>query len=147
MTKITPTLSFFLQLAKIQAVITRRFDAHLGAHHGLGFSDFIILYHLYTASGEKLRRIDLAEKLGLTASGVTRLLAPMEKIGLIKREATEHDARVSFVTITSGGKRLFEDALITAEETVADFVPAGKDKKIHELLEVLVSFPGHQYYR
>ncbi len=98
-------------MAKSQAVISRRLDSALG---GLGLNEFIILFELSRADG-KLRRIDLAERVGLTASGVTRLLLPMEKIGLIKREQNENDARSSFVALTSSGKRKFDEGLERAE--------------------------------
>jgi DNA-binding MarR family transcriptional regulator len=93
------SLEFFLTLAKTQAVLGRRFDGKLS---GLGLSEFMILYHLSVAKNEKLRRVDLAEKIGLTASGVTRILLPMEKIGLIKREINKQDARVSYTILAPG---------------------------------------------
>lgn len=92
-------MQFFLSLAKIHTVMNRKFDAKLG---GLGLSEFIILLHLSKSEDEKLRRIDLAEKVGLTPSGVTRILLPMEKIGLVGRQINEQDARVSFVTLAPG---------------------------------------------
>ena len=98
MTTISTSLDLFIHLAKAKTVVSRRLDNRL-SFHGLGFNDFIILYHLSQAPHGKLRRIDLAEKVGLTASGVTRLLLPMEKIGLIKKEANEHDARISYVSL------------------------------------------------
>jgi DNA-binding MarR family transcriptional regulator len=110
---ITPSLQFFLHLAKVHAVAARRFDSGLG---GLGFSDFLILHHLSLASGEKMRRVDLADKIGLTASGITRLLAPMEKVGYIRREAEAQDARVSYVVLAPGGKRYLGEALEDAED-------------------------------
>lgn len=105
-------LQFFVNLSKIQSVVTRRFDGRL---NGLGWTDFIILLHLAQASDEKLRRIDLAEKIGLTASGVTRVLLPMEKIGLVTREINENDARVSYVVLAPGGKEKLFEALERAE--------------------------------
>jgi hypothetical protein len=82
MSQATPTTTLFLQLAKVSAMLTRRFDAGLG---GLSLNEFIILYYLSLAPGIQLRRTDLADKVGLTASGITRLLLPMEKIGLKSR--------------------------------------------------------------
>ena len=140
------SLNFFIILARVNAVMARRFDGHLGGHHGLGFNDFIILFHLNEAENGRLRRIDLAEKIGLTASGVTRLLAPMEKIGLIQREATEHDARVSFVAMAPGGKRLFQDALATAIETVEDILPQNQLKDIQKFNEFLSALSSVSIY-
>jgi DNA-binding MarR family transcriptional regulator len=73
------------------------------------------LLQLSRAPGHKMRRIDLADGIGLTASGVTRLLAPMEKIGLVAREANAADARVSLVSLAKGGKAALENALENAE--------------------------------
>lgn len=138
MNNISPALEFFIQLAKTKTVVARRFDNRL-SFHGLGFSDFMILYHLGQASEGKLRRIDLAEKIGLTASGITRLLLPMEKIGLIKRETSEQDARISYVILASGGKRLLADSLENAEVLAQDLLPEAKANKMKACTELLES--------
>lgn len=144
----SPQLTFFLNLARVQAILTRRFDGHLGTHHGVGLTDFAILYYLSQAPSQKMRRIDLADMVGLTASGVTRLLAPMEKIGLVKREANAQDARVSYVTLASGGKRMLEDSLETAEVTSVDLLEGQKEKMVEEMAEVLsVLAKGHGLYK
>ena len=137
MKTINPSLKFFIDLARIQSVMARRFDGRMGAIHGIGFNDFVILYHLSQAPGEKLRRIDLAEKIGLTASGVTRMLAPMEKIGLIKREANAQDARVSYVMLAPGGKRLLTESLDTAEYLSQEVIPTTGSEKMEELSGLL----------
>jgi hypothetical protein len=69
-------LEFCLRLARAHATIIRRLDTVLGGHHGLSFSDFMLLQSLANAPGGRLRRVDLADRLGLTASGVTRTLLP-----------------------------------------------------------------------
>ncbi len=95
-----------LRMARANAALLRRFDNSLGGHHGISFSDFQILNHLSRAPGGRLRRVDLAERLGLTASGITRSLLPLEKIGLVTREADPRDARVGFAVITPTGQEL-----------------------------------------
>jgi len=135
MEEISPSLDFFIQLAKAKTVLVRRFDNRL-SFHGLGFNDFIILYHLSQAPQGKMRRIDLAEKVGLTASGVTRLLLPMEKIGLIKKEATEHDARISYVSLAPGGERLLNESMQEAEALAQELMPETKVKQ--EFIDVLI---------
>ncbi len=90
MTSISNSLQTILNIAKIESILARRFDSGLG---GVGFNEFIILFRLSQAENEKVRRIDLAEQIGLTASGVTRILLPMEKVGLVKRGTDERDAR------------------------------------------------------
>jgi DNA-binding MarR family transcriptional regulator len=139
MTKLSTKLRFFLNLTRVQSITTRRFDAGLG---GLGLSEFMILFHLSLAEDEKMRRIDLAEALGLTASGITRLLLPMEKIGLVKKEVNERDARVSFVQLAPGGKRQLGESLERAELLAEDLVPDGKAKQLTEFIEVLKELGG-----
>lgn len=130
-----PTVASLLKLVQIQSLISRRFDARLSVH-GLGFSDFIILHHLYHAPGRKLRRVDLAELTGVTASGVTRMLAPMEKIGLVSRETNERDARVSFVVLAPGGKRLFEDSAQTMNN-ITNLFSESDIKQLEKLSAIL----------
>lgn len=102
-------LEALLAIARLNAILSRK------SFLSLGFSDFVILHHLYHAPEEKMRRVDLADCVGLTASGVTRVLLPMEKIGLIEREANPRDARVSFVCLAKGGKRLYQESLESVE--------------------------------
>lgn len=136
MVHISPSLQFFISLAKIESVMHRKFDARL---MGLGFTEFIILYHLVHAKDEKMRRIDLSEKIGLTASGITRLLAPMEKIGLIKKEAHENDARVSYVALAASGKRMLKDALENAEDLAENAFALLKDKKAAKMIDAVIN--------
>lgn len=138
---INPALKTLMNLSKVQAVISRRFD-RLNIH-GIGFNDFMILYLLQQSTDAKMRRIDLAEQIGLTASGITRMLLPMEKIGLVAREANERDARVSYVVLTSAGKQLFEDAEKTASTLANEIIPALKPKDIKPLTELLTSLGGN----
>jgi DNA-binding MarR family transcriptional regulator len=120
MTTLTTALKTVLNLNKVNTILSRRFDNSLG---GVSFNEFIILYHISQSPDGKMRRIDLAEKIGLTASGVTRLLLPMEKTGLIKRGEAEHDARVSYVLIATGGQRRLTEALERAEELTEELLP------------------------
>ena len=101
---------FCLRLARANAVLIRRFDNALGSHHGISFSDFQLLNPMARAPGGRMRRVDLAERVGLTASGVTRTLLPLEKIGLITRQADPRDARVGFAAITNAGHDMVVNA-------------------------------------
>ena len=141
MSNINHSLKILMNLTKVQSVVSRRFDAL--SMHGIGFNDFMILYILRQAEGERMRRIDLAEKIGLTASGVTRMLLPLEKIGLIKRESNERDARISYVVLTETGRRLFEDAKGTASNLAKGIIPIEKVKNITILSDLLADLGGN----
>jgi len=103
-------LEEFLGIRRAVAIWESRIDAQLGALHGLGVSDFAALYHLAGAPGGRLRRIDLARRLALSPSGVTRLLGPLERRGIVARKADGHDARATYSVLTRSGNELVKDA-------------------------------------
>lgn len=98
-----------IQLASLQARLLKKQDSWLMAH-GISYREFLIMLQLRDSSDRHLKRIDLAERVGLTASGITRLLNPMEKIGLVDKEQGARDARVSLVRLTETGEELLQDA-------------------------------------
>lgn len=112
----TTPLSTVLQLAYARTVVVRDVDASLAGHHGLGLNDLALLLELDSAPEGRLRRLDLAERLGITPSGVARQLAPLERRGLVGRESHPHDARLAIVVLTEAGKRIVGDVLPTALE-------------------------------
>lgn len=131
MKSVHPSLSFVLSLVRLNAILSRK------GFLSLGFSDFVILHHLVQAPEEKMRRIDLAECVGLTASGITRMLLPMEKIGLVMREVHPTDARVSFVVLAKGGKRLYEESLESVEMLAEKITKGISVKELRGLQQVL----------
>lgn len=106
-------LNEFLAIRRAVALWESRADAELGGVHGLGLSDFAALHALAEAPGVKLRRVDLAQRLALTPSGVTRLLGPLERRGIVTREESGHDARATFAVLTDSGRALVKDASAT----------------------------------
>src|SRR5580692_1649819 len=103
----------FLGICKAVALWQNRVDAELGAIHGVGLSDFAAMHHLAGAPGGRLRRVDLARRLALTPSGVTRLLGPLERRGIVTREEGGHDARATYAALTPSGEVLVKDAAAT----------------------------------
>lgn len=124
-----------INLTQFQTELSRRLDSNL---NGISLNEFIILSHLKQAENGQMRRIDLAEKVGLTASGITRLLLPMEKIGLVKKESSAKDARISFVVLASGGLKKLNEALERAELFATELIPAEKTAQIEEFSKLLV---------
>lgn len=115
-----PSLDLCIRLTRAYAVLTRRLDNKLGSLHGLSFGDFMVLNHLQRAPDSRLRRVDLAERLGLTASGVTRTLLPLEKLGLVTRQPDPRDARIGYALLTASGQELWAYALASAEAVCQD---------------------------
>ena len=137
MSTTTPALKFFMNLTMVQSLIFKRFDTKLSSH-GISLNEFMILYHLGEATDEKLRRVDLAEKIGLTASGITRMLTPLEKLGLVKREANSRDARVSYVKLANAGKKILNESSATAEEVTEQILSMVKTKKLDDFSKMLL---------
>jgi len=126
------TLTFLFSLVKTNAILSRRLSVH-----GLDFSDFMIISYLNESREQKLRRIDLAEKLGLTASGITRMLLPLEKLGIIERSLDDADARARYASITPAGKNLLQDATASIEMKLEDIMPEGSEAELEKFTELL----------
>lgn len=139
MKSIKPSIQFFIDLGKTQTILANRFDRSLG---GLGFNEFLILFYINQSDNQKMRRVDLADKIGMTASGVTRLLLPMEKVGLVKSGSAEKDARVRFVSIASGGKQKLSEAIERLGFLADDIIPNKNTKEIQTLSKLLVEIGG-----
>jgi DNA-binding MarR family transcriptional regulator len=139
MTRTTNThLSTVLDLALARTLVLRHVDTPLGHHHGVSLSDLALLLELRSAPGEKLRRVELAQRLGITPSGVARQVAPLERIGLVGRESNPRDARIALVTLTDSGRRIADEAAVTANEAAESALraiwDAGQRDQLGELL-------------
>jgi DNA-binding MarR family transcriptional regulator len=116
---IDTSLSTVLDLARARTVVLRDVDAAIGVHHGIGLSDLALLLELEQAPQHRMRRVDLAGRLGVTTSGVARQLAPLERIGVVGRETSPGDARLTLVVLTEAGLRVAGEARPTAEEAAS----------------------------
>ncbi|MDD3597636.1 MarR family transcriptional regulator [Sulfuricurvum sp.] len=103
-------IELLLSLTSMHTSVFKNIDRHLSVH-GISFSEFLVMYQLSLVSNRTVRRIDLAESVGMSASGITRLLNPMEKLKLVEKEQNPRDARVSFVKLSDVGFELLNDAI------------------------------------
>jgi len=103
----------FAALLRGHALATRQLNVQLVADHGLTISDFEVLLRLLRAPERRLRRVDLAEQVLLTASGITRLLDGLETRGLVARESCATDRRVVYAALTDAGVAKVEEAIKT----------------------------------
>ena len=114
----------------------RKIDRHLSAH-GISYTELMVLHRLNAAPNQSMRRVDLAEVVGLTASGVTRLLQPLEKLHLVERESNPRDARVSLMKLTRAGKTLYKDAFTTFQFCVDALTEKLSDRQVTILRDLL----------
>jgi DNA-binding MarR family transcriptional regulator len=127
---------FDLSLARTQ--LARDVDHPLSAH-GISLADLAILRELRRETDQKLRRSELAQRLGVTPSGIARQVAPLEKMGLVARESHDRDARLALVVLTDTGTRIVDDALQTAEAAADRALAARWSETERERLSKLLS--------
>ena len=102
-----------MSLLRAHSATTRDLNAQLSAEHGLTLSDFEVLLRLSRTPDRRMRRVDLAEQVLLSASGVTRLLDGLERQGFVERASCDTDRRVVYAVLTDPGL----DRLRTAAES------------------------------
>jgi DNA-binding MarR family transcriptional regulator len=108
------SLDILFDLSLLRTVLAREVDHPLSLH-GISLSDLALLRELRSTDDGKLRRSELAQRLGITPSGVARQVAPLERMGLVARESHERDARLALVVLTDTGSRIVDEALATAD--------------------------------
>jgi DNA-binding MarR family transcriptional regulator len=106
----TPEIQTWVALLRAHATSIRRFNAELVSEHGLTLNDYEVLLHLSRAEDRRLRRVDLAERVLLTPSGITRLLEGLERSGYVERAACASDARVTYAQLTEDGEAKLREA-------------------------------------
>jgi len=134
----TPATDAVLRLIRAQSHLQNRIAAELGGVHGLSVNELMLLMQLDQAAGGRLRRVDLADRLDLSQSSVTRMVAPMEKLGWVARGDDPRDARVGYVVLTSAGRRLVRDGAKTLSQlSVSLFGDHWTEKEIGTLARLL----------
>jgi DNA-binding MarR family transcriptional regulator len=93
--------------------VTRKLDDELRTEHGLSFGGYDVLLRLARAPGNALRMTELAERVMLSPSGLTRLVDQLVDEGLVRRERVKDDARVVLATLTDRGRRVLREAAAT----------------------------------
>jgi DNA-binding MarR family transcriptional regulator len=127
-----------INLLRAQALVQERFSGELGSVHGLALNEALLLMHLEKAPLRRLTRVDLAKRLHASPSTVTRMAAPMEKIGLVARQADPRDARLAYVALTEAGLTLVGDVRKTLERRSAElFRDRWSDAEVASLAKLL----------
>jgi DNA-binding MarR family transcriptional regulator len=143
---LTPQVSaqtVFVKLLHAHGSMMRTIEARLVAQHGLSANDFEALVHLSHAEEGAMRRIDLAEELRLSPSGVTRLLDGLQRAGLTCNKSCETDARVTYAMITDKGRETLRDAADTHAAACEELIGAHLgESDLDDLAGLLDRLPG-----
>jgi DNA-binding MarR family transcriptional regulator len=131
----------FAGLLKAHAATTRQLNAQLVAEHGLTINDYEVLFRLARAPERRMRRVDLAEQVLLTASGITRLLDGLEQAGYVERASCSSDRRVVYAVLTDEGLAKLHEAarthLAQVDALFAERLGRDEQEQIAELLRKL----------
>ena len=132
----------WIYFLRSHSAITRELSAQLQREHGLTLNDYEVLLNLKHAEGGMMRRVDLAESVVLTASGITRLLDGLERAGLVCKETCSSDARVSYAKLTDEGAAKLREAAGTHLRGVEElFLGRYSGSELATLAELLSRLP------
>jgi DNA-binding MarR family transcriptional regulator len=109
--------------------IHRRLEADLLAHHDLALGSFDVLVRLGESPGGRLRMNDLADRVLLSRSGLTRLIDRMQHDGLVERASCDSDARGLYAVLTPKGRQRLAEATPTYRDGVQERVLGRLDEE------------------
>ena len=142
-TVLKPALEAWLGLLRAHGATRRRLEAELQATHGLTVLGYEALLLLSRAGERAMRRVDLADGLGLTPSGVTRLLDGLEREGLVEKRSCARDARVTYAALTEvGAERLERASCSHAGSVRALFEERYTPEELDTLADLLARLPA-----
>jgi DNA-binding MarR family transcriptional regulator len=135
-------LEGWVAFLRAHAAITRELSAQLQREHDLTLNDYEVLLHLSHADGGRMRRVDLAQQVVLTASGITRLLEGLERSGYVCKETCASDARVSYAKLTDEGHEKLRAAARTHLQGIDElFLSRYSGSELTALAELLGRLP------
>jgi DNA-binding MarR family transcriptional regulator len=130
------SMELLFKLSGVFSQVNKKVDRALSTH-GISLSEFMVLHQLNSAQNEMMSRIELADAVNLSASGITRLLNPMEKIHLVDKEKNSRDARVSLVKLTFSGRDLYKYAFLSCKNAMDTTTADMGSKQLSALLDLL----------
>lgn len=90
---------------RAHAAVLRELERELDRDADLPLSWYDVLLTLAEAPGRRLRMAELADRVLLSRSGLTRLVDRIEQAGLVRRERSTDDARGTYTVLLPAGLR------------------------------------------
>ena len=127
---------------RAHAQVTRSLEAELVAEHDLPLPSYDVLVQLSESPDRRLRMTELADRVLLSRSGLTRLVDRLAREGLVERQSCPSDARGTLAALTETGLQRLRDAWPThlrgVAEHVTDKLTADEVTQLTSLLAKLV---------
>ncbi|WP_246007129.1 MarR family winged helix-turn-helix transcriptional regulator [Actinomadura pelletieri] len=121
-------LTVWRTLLRAEARISRRLQADLLDRHDLALGAYDVLTHLGEAPCGRLRMNDLADRVLLSRSGLTRLVDRLQGEGLVDRQTCTSDARGLYAVLTPAGRERLAEATPTYRQGVRDAMLGALDE-------------------
>ena len=132
------SLQSVLRLLQSAQLIEARLAGEFSSIHGLSVNEVFLLMQLEQAPLLRLTRVELAKRLSTSPSTVTRMAAPMEKLGLVSKQSDSRDARLAFVVLTKAGStRVLEARATLSKQAATVFRDRWSVKEIEQLSSLL----------
>ncbi|MEU6987529.1 MarR family transcriptional regulator [Streptomyces sp. NPDC046324] len=112
------------RLLVLHARVERELAHALQRRHGIGLSEYRALELLAHAEDGELRMQDLAERVGLGQSSVTRLVARLEAAGFAFKDLCPSDKRGVYAVITDEGRERYAAARSTYADVLSSALNA-----------------------
>jgi DNA-binding MarR family transcriptional regulator len=103
----------------LHAHVERELALALQRRHGIGLSEYRSLEHLHHSENSELRMQDLADRVGLGQSSVTRLVGRLENAGFAFKDLCPSDKRGVYAVITDEGRQRYQAARATYAEVLS----------------------------
>jgi DNA-binding MarR family transcriptional regulator len=101
------------ELLRAHSCLMARLDRELEAEHGMSLADYEVLAVLSSLPDERMRMSELAHRVRISPSALTRRLDRLVGRGWVARERCPQDARGAFAVLTGEGRRRLEAAAPT----------------------------------
>jgi DNA-binding MarR family transcriptional regulator len=136
-------LTVWVRLLRGYSTLTGELNGRLHEEHGLTINDYEVLLLLSHADERKMRRVDLADEVKLSPSGITRLLDGLQKQGYVERATCESDARVAYAVLTDDGHAKLKNSSGSHIEAIrAELAERYSAEELETLSELLSRLPG-----
>lgn len=101
-------LSAWKSFLRAHTLVTRALERELMSQQRLPLAEYDVLVQLAATPDGRLRMAQLADRVLLSRSGLTRLVERLESAQLVRREVCPSDARGSFAVLTPAGRQRLE---------------------------------------
>jgi len=124
-------------LLKAHSQLVAPLDEELEREHGIPLGSYEVLLHLADAPDGSLRMGDLADRLLLSRSGLTRLIDRLVSRDVVERHSCPSDRRGTYARLTPDGSALLNAARPTHLRGVREhFLDLLSDSDLERLGEI-----------